>query len=237
MMIRLDKYLADMGIGTRSAIKNEIRKKAVSVNGNTAVKPELKIDPDRDEVCYRETPIFYEPYVYYMLYKPKGCVSATKDNVYPTVLSYIENPTGYDLFPVGRLDVDTEGLLLITNDGVLAHELLSPKKHVPKTYYAKVEGLVTRQDAERFLEGVDIGEEQKTLPAELVIEKAGEISEIRLTITEGKFHQVKRMFEAVGKHVTYLKRISMGNLRLDENLSPGTYRKLTAEEIQELKER
>lgn len=236
-MIRLDKYLADMGIGTRSAIKNEIRKRAVSVNGNTAVKPELKIEPDRDEVCYRGTPISYEPYVYYMLYKPKGCVSATKDNVYPTVLSYIENPTGYDLFPVGRLDVDTEGLLLITNDGVLAHELLSPKKHVPKTYYAKVEGLVTQQDAERFLEGVDIGEEQKTLPAELVIEKAGEISEIRLTITEGKFHQVKRMFEAVGKHVTYLKRISMGNLRLDENLSPGTYRKLTAEEIQELKER
>lgn len=236
-MIRLDKYLADMGIGTRSVIKNEIRKKVVSVNGNTAVKPELKIDPDRDEVCYRGRIVVYEPCVYYMFHKPKGCVSATKDNVYPTVLSYIENPEGYDLFPVGRLDVDTEGLLLITNDGALAHELLSPKKHVPKTYYAKVEGFVTEQDAELFAEGVDIGEEKKTLPAELVIEKAGEISEIRLTITEGKFHQVKRMFEAVGKQVIYLKRISMGNLKLDENLSPGTCRKLTKEEIQELKER
>ncbi len=236
-MIRLDKYLADMGIGTRSAIKNEIRKRAVSVNGNTAVKPEMKIDPDKDEVCYRGTPVIYEPYVYYMFHKPMGCVCATKDNVYPTVLSYIENPAGYDLFPVGRLDLDTEGLLLITNDGALAHDLLSPKKHVSKTYFAEVAGVVTERDAALFAEGVDIGEEKKTLPAELVIEKSGEISEIRLTITEGKFHQVKRMFEAVGKKVIYLKRLSMGGLKLDESLNPGESRRLTAEEIRKLKER
>lgn len=137
-MIRLDKYLADMGIGTRSEVKNIIRKKQVSVNGILVSKPETKVDITKDTVCYQGTPVAYEPYVYYMLNKPGGCVSAVKDNLYPTVLSFIENPKGYDLFPVGRLDLDTEGLLLITNDGELSHELLSPKKHVTKTYFARI---------------------------------------------------------------------------------------------------
>ena len=142
-MIRLDKYLADMGIGTRSEVKNIIRKKQVSVNGILVSKPETKVDITKDTVCYQGTPVAYEPYVYYMLNKPGGCVSAVKDNLYPTVLSFIENPKGYDLFPVGRLDLDTEGLLLITNDGELSHELLSPKKHVTKTYFARIQGRVT----------------------------------------------------------------------------------------------
>lgn len=236
-MIRLDKYLADMGIGTRSEVKKTIQKKSVTVNGKVIQKPEQKIEPTTDEVRYKGNIINYEPYVYYMFHKPKGCVSATKDNVYPTVISYIDNPKGYELFPVGRLDVDTEGLLLITNDGVLAHELLSPKKHVEKTYYAKIDKAVTKEDVMQFAKGVDIGEAKSTLPSKLKILHAGETSEIQLTITEGKFHQVKRMFEAVGKQVTYLKRISMGNLQLDESLAPGEYRELTAEEIQGLKER
>ena len=143
-MIRLDKYLADMGIGTRSEVKNIIRKKQVSVNGMPISKPEAKVDITKDTVCYQGKTVAYEPYVYYMLNKPGGCVSAVKDNLYPTVLSFIENPKGYNLFPVGRLDLDTEGLLLITNDGTLAHELLSPKKHVTKTYFAKVQGRVKR---------------------------------------------------------------------------------------------
>lgn len=236
-MIRLDKYLADMGIGTRSEVKNIIRKKQVSVNGMPISKPEAKVDITKDTVCYQGKTVAYEPYVYYMLNKPGGCVSAVKDNLYPTVLSFIENPKGYNLFPVGRLDLDTEGLLLITNDGTLAHELLSPKKHVTKTYFAKVQGRVTREDVQRFSLGLDINEEKPTLPATLVIEKSDDISEIRVSITEGKYHQVKRMFEAVGKQVLFLKRLSMGTLQLDESLTPGSYRALTTEELSALKNR
>lgn len=224
-----------MGIGTRSEVKKAIQKKAVTVNQEVILRPEYKVDPKEDEVCYKGQRLAYEPYVYYLFHKPKGCVSATKDNVYPTVLSYIDNPAGYELFPVGRLDVDTEGLLLITNDGALAHELLSPKKHVAKTYFAEVEGWVTEEDVEMFAHGLDIGDEKKTLPAKLEIESQGRISRIRLTITEGRYHQVKRMFQAVGKKVLYLKRISMGGLELEEGLQPGTYRRLTDEEIQLLK--
>lgn len=224
-----------MGIGTRSEVKKAIQKKAVTVNQEVILRPEYKVDPKEDEVCYKGQRLAYEPYVYYLFHKPKGCVSATKDNVYPTVLSYIDNPAGYELFPVGRLDVDTEGLLLITNDGALAHELLSPKKHVAKTYFAEVEGWVTEEDVEMFAHGLDIGDEKKTLPAKLEIESQGRISRIRLTITEGRYHQVKRMFQAVGKKVLYLKRISMGGLELEEGLQPGAYRRLTDEEIQLLK--
>lgn len=237
MKIRLDKYLADMGIGTRSEVKKAIQKKAVTVNQVVIQRPEYKVDPKEDEVCYQGQSLAYEPYVYYLFHKPRGCVSATKDNVYPTVLSYIENPAGYELFPVGRLDVDTEGLLLITNDGVLAHELLSPKKHVEKTYFAEIEGCVTEEDVELFAQGLDIGDEKTTLPAKLEIESQGEISRILLTITEGRYHQVKRMFQAVGKKVVYLKRVSMGGLELGEELPSGSYRRLTEEEVQLLKRR
>lgn len=236
-MIRLDKYLADMGIGTRSEVKKTIKKGQVLVNGALQNKPEAKISIGTDLVSYQGKNIQYKEFVYYMLHKPAGCVSAVKDNIYPTVLSYIENPNQYELFPVGRLDVDTEGLLLITNDGALAHELLSPKKHIAKTYYAKINDIVTEKEKQLFLEGLDIGDDKKTLPAELEIIKSDAESEILLSITEGRYHQVKRMFEAVGKKVLYLKRVSMGSLTLDEQLDKGSYRPLTEEEIKGLKER
>lgn len=233
MQLRIDKYLADMGIGTRSEVKQYIRKKQVMVNG-IVPKPEQKVNPETDCITFQGQKIGYVEMEYFMLYKPQGCVSATTDDRHKTVLDYIEDKVRKDLFPVGRLDIDTEGLLLITNDGKLAHELLSPKKHVAKTYYARIEGKVTSEDGEKFLNGVDIGEKSLTKPAQLHIIKSDEISEIELTITEGKFHQVKRMFEAVGKKVVYLKRISMGDLVLDDNLKPGEYRKLTEAELEKL---
>lgn len=233
MQLRIDKYLADMGIGTRSEVKQYIRKKQVQVNGNIP-KPEQKVDPDKDCILFQGKEIGYVEQEYFMLYKPGDCVSATTDAKHKTVLDYIEEKSRKDLFPVGRLDIDTEGLLLITNDGKLAHELLSPKKHVAKTYYAKVEGKVTKEDVVLFSQGIDIGEKALTKPAQLHIIASNEISEIELTITEGKYHQVKRMFEAVGKKVVYLKRIAMGPLVLDEKLMPGEYRRLTNEELKEL---
>ena len=232
--LRLDKYLADIGIGTRSEIKLWIRKGRVKVNGEVVTKPERKVVPE-DEVCFDEKKVNYEKYSYYMLHKPSGVVSATRDNLSTTVLDLLEGEKVKDLFPVGRLDKDTEGFLLITNDGKLAHNLLSPKKHVDKLYFAKVKGKVTREDQLAFLEGVMIEEGYRTLPAKLIIQKSDDISEIELTIQEGKFHQVKRMFHAVGKEVIYLKRLSMGGLSLDPNLAPGEYRPLTASEIKYLK--
>ena len=181
--------------------------------------------------------IQYASYEYFMLNKPKGCVSATEDHRYPTVLDYITDHLRGDLFPVGRLDLDTEGLLLITNDGALAHELLSPSKHIPKTYEAVIDGIVTEEDVKAFAQGIDIGEKKPTKPAELVILKSNVISQIQVTIYEGKFHQIKRMFEAVGKQVLELKRLSMGALKLDESLQPGEYRALTDDEITYLRER
>lgn len=233
--VRLDKFLADMGIGTRSEVKFLVKKGQISVNDAIIKQPELKISPDIDNVCYNGERISYAEFEYYMLNKPAGCVSATEDRIHKTVLDIIQS-TRKDLFPVGRLDIDTEGLLLLTNDGELAHRLLSPRHHVSKTYYAKIDGLVTEEDCEKFAEGLDIGEKKNTLPAKLQILKAGDKSEITVTITEGKYHQVKRMFEAVGKRVLYLKRLSMGSLSLDETLSAGEYRELTSEEIAELKE-
>lgn len=226
-----------MGVGTRSQVKQFIKKGQIQVNGEIQKRPETKLDIAKDKVLFQGEEISYQEYVYYILHKPAGYVSAVKDNLYPTVLSLIDNPQGFQLFPVGRLDLDTEGLLLITNDGTLAHELLSPKKHVEKTYYARIDGKITEEDQRRFAAGLDIGDEKDTLPAKLEILKSGEKSEITVTITEGRYHQVKRMFEAVGKKVTYLKRLQMGSLKLEETLEPGTYRALTEEEIRLLKER
>ena len=232
--MRLDKYLADMGIGTRSEIKLWIRKGRVKVNDIVVKMPECKVTLE-DSICFDDKKVSYQSYVYYMLHKPAGVVSATRDNFSQTVLDLITDKQRKDLFPVGRLDKDTEGLLLVTNDGELAHQLLSPKKHVNKVYYAKVRGKVTAEDQKAFLEGVMIEEDYRTLPAQLTILQSGEISEIELTIHEGKFHQVKRMFQAVDKEVIYLKRLSMGSLRLDEKLKPGEYRELTEQELRELK--
>ena len=228
-MMRLDKYLAEMGVGTRQEVKKQIRQGKAAVNGTVVKAADTKIDETSDEVTICGRNISYVSYEYYMLNKPAGVVSATEDRRDTTVIDLIKEKKRKDLFPVGRLDKDTEGLLLITNDGDLAHRLLAPKKHVDKVYYAKIDGMVT--------EGIDIGaeEEEMTRPAKLDIMKSAEESEIRLTIHEGKFHQVKRMFLAVGKEVTYLKRERMGTLCLDENLKPGEYRLLTEEEIENVR--
>ena len=224
--MRLDKYLAEMGVGTRQEVKKQIRQGKVTVNGTVVKAADTKIDETCDEVTIGGRNISYVSYEYYMLNKPGGVVSATEDRRDTTVIDLIKDKKRKDLFPVGRLDKDTEGLLLITNDGDLAHRLLAPKKHVDKVYYAKIDGMVTEEDVKRFAEGIDIGaeEEEMTRPAKLDI-----------TIHEGKFHQVKRMFLAVGKEVTYLKRERMGTLCLDENLKPGEYRLLTEEEIENVR--
>ena len=223
-----------MGIGTRSQIKEAAKKGRIQVNGQTEKKTDRKITPGDDQVIMDGQVIGYVHTEYYMLNKPQGVVSATEDRKYQTVVDLIADRQRKDLFPVGRLDIDTEGLLLITNDGELAHRLLSPKKHVDKVYYAKVQGKVDESDVKAFADGVDIGDDTPAKSADLRILKSGEESEIELTITEGRFHQVKRMFHAVGKEVIYLKRLSMGSLALDKTLTKGEYRSLTEEEIKKL---
>ena len=233
--IRLDKYLADAGSGTRSEVKQAIRKGRIFVNGQPEKRPERKVVPDEDEVFMDGKRVSYEKYVYFMLNKPQGVVSATEDVHDRTVIDLLEQKDQKGVFPVGRLDKDTEGLLLLTNDGELAHRLLSPKKHVPKCYYAQVDGLVTEEDKKRIAKGIQISEDFTALPGTLeILGAANEGSEILLTIYEGKFHQVKRMMKACGKEVLYLKRLKMGGLILDEGLKPGQYRSLSTEELKEI---
>ncbi len=233
--IRLDKYLSDMGCGTRSEVKIAIKKGVVKVNNQIVKTPDCKISLD-DLVYYHDELITYAEYEYYMLNKPAGVVSATEDKKDKTVLQLLGDKKRKDLFPVGRLDKDTEGLLLLTNDGELAHQLLAPGKRVGKTYYAKVEGKVTALEVELFSHGLQVDSEFTALPAELKIISSEEESEVELTIIEGKFHQVKRMFEAVGMKVLYLKRLSMGSLTLDKELNVGQYRSLTEEELYRIKQ-
>lgn len=236
-MIRLDKYLADMGCGTRQEVKKFIRSGQVSVDGIVVKKPETKVEQTVQEVFLNGEKVGYESFEYYMLNKPEGVISATEDQSCQTVVDLIKDKKRKDLFPVGRLDKDTEGLLLITNDGALAHRLLSPKKHVDKCYFARICGKVTEEDVRSFEKGVNIGSQEQpeiTMPGKLEIITSDDISKIRLTIQEGKFHQVKRMFQAVGKEVIYLKRLRMGTLILDENLGIGEYRPLTKEELEKL---
>lgn len=221
-----------MEIGTRSQVKEMIKKGQVSVNNEVIKKADYKFDENSAKVCVKEKEISYQKFYYYMLNKPAGVVSATTDNHDKTVLDLLKDALGKDLFPVGRLDKDTEGLLLITNDGVLSHNLLSPKKHVDKTYLVKTAETVTLDMIHALEQGVDIGEEKITLPAKV---KLLEEKEIELTIMEGKFHQVKRMLKAVGNEVVYLKRLSMGSLILDEALKLGEYRILTEKEVDDLK--
>ncbi len=235
--MRLDKFLCDAGIGSRKDIKKIIKSGAVCVQGFSSIRPETHIDPENDKVFLNGSPVIYKKFIYLMMNKPKGYISATFDKRLPTVLDLVpEEYLHYDLFPAGRLDIDTEGLLLLTNDGQLAHNILSPKKHIPKTYFAEVSGAVTSEDIEKFSKGLIIDGDIKTKPAVLEILSPGEISEINLTITEGKFHQVKRMFEAVGKEVIYLKRIKMNALSLDEGLPLGELRELTEDEVKLIKE-
>lgn len=234
IMIRLDKYLSDMGIGTRAEVKKYIRQGRVKLDDQVIKTPEIKLDEKIQHVFFDGQAVTYKEYEYYMLHKPAGVVSATTDVKDKTVIDLITDSKRKDLFPVGRLDKDTEGLLLITNDGDMAHRLLAPKKHVDKVYYAKVAGIVTQEDVEIFKKGMEIGKGEVAKPSILKIIYSGEVSEIELTIQEGKFHQVKRMFHSVGKEVLYLKRISMGSLKLDSTLPKGAYRMLTREEVEQL---
>lgn len=231
--MRLDKFLCEMNIGTRSQVKTYIRQGFVTVNGIPAKSADMKINEGSDKVTFREQSLQYRKYSYYMLNKPPEVVSATVDNTADTVVSLLEGERhANDIFPVGRLDKDTTGLLLLTNDGNLAHRLLSPAKHVDKTYRVTLEHPLSPQDVENLKAGVDIGEEKLTLPARI---SAISDDTILLTIQEGKFHQVKRMLLAVGNGVRSLKRISFGTLCLDERLGEGEFRELTPEEIEALR--
>ena len=233
--MRLDKYLADMGLGTRSELKKAIRGGVAQINGVVEKDPGASVSSE-DHILWYGEPVAYESSVYYMLNKPQGVVSATEDGRYPTAVELITGRQRKDLFPAGRLDLDTEGLLLITNDGDLAHRLLSPKKHVDKVYYLHFQGMLPSDAEQTFQDGIILEDGTKTRPADLTIlssDKNG--GKARLTIREGKYHQVKRMLEACGCRVTYLKRLSMGSLSLDEQLKPGEYRPLTELEIKQLK--
>ncbi len=234
--MRLDKFLANAGVGTRSEVKQYIKKGQIKVNGVPAKKADMPISEKKDEILFQNQPVTLQTHFYYMMNKPQGYISATEDNFQKTVLDLLGSCKRNDLFPVGRLDKDTEGFLLITNDGELAHQLLSPKKHVSKVYYARIEGIVTEEDITAFKKGVKIDEEFTALPANLKILNSDTESEIEVEIYEGKFHQVKRMFQAIGKKVVFLKRLSMGPLSLDPTLNPGDFRELTSKEIDLLKD-
>lgn len=231
--MRLDKLLSNMGFGSRKEVRQFLKNGAVRVNDEVEKKSGAIVNTQTDSVTLLGEPVVYQEFIYLMMNKPQGVLSATEDSRDKTVVDLLSSDfTHFNPFPVGRLDKDTEGFLLLTNDGKLAHNLLSPKKNVPKTYYAHISGVVTNEDIESFQNGVILDDGYETKPGKLVILKAGEISEIELTITEGKFHQVKRMFEAVNKKVVYLKRLSMGPLTLDETLPLGSYRELLKEEVE-----
>lgn len=236
--LRVDKILSNLGYGSRAELKVYCKKGLVKVNDKVISNPGTQVDTDVDKIEFNNEVVKYREFVYIMMNKPDGYLSATFDKRDPIVLDLIDpSYLTFEPFPVGRLDKDTEGLLVLTNDGQLAHRVLSPKKHVPKTYYAKVEGIVTDEDVKAFEQGVTLDDGYETMPSQLKILVSGEISEIELTIHEGKFHQVKRMFESVGKKVVYLKRLSMGKLKLDETLNLGEYRELTDEEVKLIEER
>lgn len=241
--MRLDKFLCEMNIGSRRQVKDLIKQGLVSVAAQTVCSPERQIDPAHDEITCRGRLLIYEKYVYFMLNKPAGTVSATSDRFDKTVVDILREDwaaaagtagqlyAGRDIFPVGRLDKDTEGLLLLTDDGALAHELLSPRQNVRKVYYVRTNKPLSAPDIQTLTDGVDIGDGKKTRPAEV---KLLAPDEMWLTITEGRFHQVKRMLEAIGHRVVYLKRLAMGGLWLDDNLAPGQFRPLNQEERRSL---
>ena len=231
--MRIDKVLANMGFGTRKEVKKLLKSGVVRVDGGAIKDAKTHVNPDEQEITVYGEPVDYREFIYIMMNKPQGLISATEDASDTTVIDILQpEDQVFEPFPVGRLDKDTEGLLLITNDGKLTHQLLSPKKEVGKRYYAVIDGEVTEKDQEAFQKGVTLDDGYKTKPAELDILHSGETSEIELVITEGKFHQVKRMFESVDKRVTFLKRVSMAGMELDDDLEPGEYRELNDEEIE-----
>ena len=236
-MERIDKILSNLGYGTRKDLKKIVKNGMVQVNGIIIKDSAMKVDPEKDKIVINGEEIFYREFIYLMMNKPAGVISATFDNKDETVIDLLEvEHQVFEPFPVGRLDKDTVGLLLLTNDGDLNHRLISPKWKVDKVYFAKIDQKVTEEDIEKFKHGITLDDGYRCKEAILEIQKASEEgSEIVLTIQEGKFHQVKRMFEAVGKKVTYLKRIEFGTLPLDEDLEEGESRELTEEEIAILK--
>lgn len=231
--MRLDKMLVHVGYGSRKEVQKLIKSKKVSVNNKLVSQPEFNVKVEEDVVKVQEEPVIYKEFYYYLLNKPSGYISATEDPVDETVLDLLTiQDKNKGLFPVGRLDKDTEGLLLLTNDGKLAHDLLSPKKHVDKVYYAKVKGKVVEKDIEIFKEGITLEKGTTYKPAKLeIITSDEDYSEIYVTIKEGKFHQVKKMVHFIGKEVVYLKRIQMGELKLPPTIQLGEYRELTLEEL------
>ena len=230
--MRLDKILVHVGIGSRKDVQKLIKSKKVTVDGKVIVKSEANTDPIKSTICVAGHPIDYQEFYYYILNKPGGYISATEDPKDETVINLLDiEDRNKELFPVGRLDKDTEGLLILTSDGKLAHDLLSPKKHVDKTYYAKVKGKMEERDIEIFAQGMTLDNRTVYQPGKLEIITSGEESEIYVTIKEGKFHQVKRMVQFIGKEVIYLKRIQMGGLKLPDDLKLGEYRSLTKEEL------
>ena len=236
-MERIDKILSNLGYGTRKDLKKIVKNGMVQVNGVIIKDSAMKVDPEKDKIVINGEEIFYREFIYLMMNKPAGVVSATFDNKDETVIDLLEvEHQVFEPFPVGRLDKDTVGLLLLTNDGDLNHRLISPKWKVDKVYFAKIDKKVTEEDVEKFKKGITLDDGSTCKEAILEIQNASdEGSEIVLTIQEGKFHQVKRMFEAVGKKVTYLKRIEFGTLPLDDDLEEGEYRELTEEEVAILK--
>lgn len=236
MVLRLDKLLSNMGLGSRKEVKLLFRKKRVTLNGAQVVNGRTHVNPSEDIVKVDGDVVHYRKYIYVMLNKPKGCVSATEDDRERTVIDLLpQYVKQFAPAPVGRLDKDTEGLLLLTNDGELNHYLTSPKHEVPKTYEAVIQGWVKEEHRTLFQKGVMLDDGYQTKSALLKIIDSDETSHVRITITEGKFHQVKRMFRAIDMDVLYLKRVQMGSLYLDESLGKGSYRELTEKELTVLK--
>lgn len=235
--MRLDKFLVEVGLGSRTEVKTLLKKKQVTVNGKVESSPKIQIDEAADEVAYQGQVLVYEAFVYYLLNKPAGVISATEDKRHKTVLDLLDDTARHKaVFPVGRLDLDTTGLLLLTNNGQLAHALLSPKKHVDKTYEATVAGVMDATDVAAFGEGIALSDHQ-CLPAVLeLLDMAEQTSRVRITLREGKFHQVKRMVASRGKEVTSLKRLTMGPLSLPADLPEGSWRRLTAAEVASLED-
>ena len=235
--MRLDKYLVACAVGSRTEVKNFLKSGRVTVNGKKEKSAKLQINEDTDEICFDGQKLEYEEFVYYMMNKPQGVISATEDTKHKTVLDLMDDyARAKEVFPVGRLDIDTHGLLLLTNDGKLAHALLSPKRHVDKTYLAKVDGIMTDEDIETFAQGIPL-KDFTCQPAKLElvsIDTEKDQSMIRVTIAEGKFHQVKRMVAYCGKEVVDLQRLTMGTLTLDEDLKRGEWRRLSKEELEGL---
>ena len=236
--MRLDKFLVACAVGSRTEVKNLLKAGRVTVNGKKEKSAKLQIDEERDEIRFDGQVLEYEEFVYYMMNKPQGVISATEDPKHRTVLDLLDDiAQSKEVFPVGRLDIDTHGLLLLTNDGQLAHALLSPKRHVDKTYQAQVKGIMAQEDVEIFADGIPL-KDFTCQPAKLEIlstDAEKNQSQIRVTIAEGKFHQVKRMVAYCGKEVVDLQRLTMGTLVLDENLERGESRRLTKEELEVLR--